>query len=153
MLAVNIVSDFKKKRLSSACILHRMEFRSALAWPRLSTTFHLLFGWGNWTECLACQIHALLARHITDPKVSKNWWRVGKVFPAVMTKQYISRSQQGLKQSCLPGSEMKQDKMCTFLRKISFSSNAQQKTTTEKQLIQLILCQLDVGGWWPPTSN
>ena len=35
---------------------------------------------------------------------------------------------------------MKQDKMCKFSRKSSFSSYVEQKN---KQLIQLILCQLD----------
>ena len=41
--------------------------------------------------------------------------------------------------------KLKQDKTCKFLRKSSFSSYIQQKN---KQLIQLILCWLDVGGWW-----
>ena len=38
----------------------------------------------------------------------------------------------------------KEDKTCKFSRKSSFLSYAQQKN---KQLIQLVLCQLDVGGW------
>ena len=38
----------------------------------------------------------------------------------------------------------KQDKTCKFLRKSSFASYVQQKN---RQLIQLMLCQLDVGGW------
>ena len=41
---------------------------------------------------------------------------------------------------------MKQDKMCKYLRKSSFSSYVHQKQKN-KQLIPLILCQLDVGGW------
>ena len=40
---------------------------------------------------------------------------------------------------------MKENKTCKFSRKSSFSSYVQQKT--EKQTIQLTLCQLDVGGW------
>ena len=37
----------------------------------------------------------------------------------------------------------KQDKMCKFLRESSFSSYVQHKNRKNKQLIQLILCQLD----------
>ena len=57
---------------------------------------------------------------------------------------------------------MKQDKTCKFSRKSSFSSYVQHKKQKNRQLIQLILCQLDVGGWrkescalflcQPPTS-
>ena len=42
----------------------------------------------------------------------------------------------------------KQDEMRKFSRKSSFSSYIQHKNKTKKQLIQLILCQFDVGGWW-----
>ena len=44
---------------------------------------------------------------------------------------------------------MKRDKTCTFSRKSSVSSYEQPKNRKKKQqqLNQLILCQLDVGGW------
>ena len=41
----------------------------------------------------------------------------------------------------------KQDKTCKFSRKCSFPSYVQHKNRKKTQLIQLILCQLDVGGW------
>ena len=45
---------------------------------------------------------------------------------------------------------MKEDRTCKFSRMSSFSSykqQQQQKQQKNKHLIQLILCQLDVGGW------
>ena len=44
--------------------------------------------------------------------------------------------------------QTKQDKTCKFSRKTFFTSYVQPKEKKKnKQLMQLILCQLDVGGW------
>ena len=42
----------------------------------------------------------------------------------------------------------KQDKMCNFSRKSFFVKLRTTEKQKNKQLIQLVLCQLDVGGWW-----
>ena len=56
--------------------------------------------------------------------------------------KFVVQNSQEIKRTLFD--RMKQDKTCKFSRNSSFSSYVQHKHRKNKQLIQLILCQLDV---------
>ena len=75
----------------------------------------------------------------TITKVSAKFW-IGGILPAWQCWWKIQNTQE-IKRTLVDWT--KQDKTCTFSRKSSFSSYVQQQKQKNKQLIQLILCQLD----------